>query len=185
MARSAAALCLAALLLCSGALMAAAADAEQAGDTSAVGSGEAAAVAEGAASATPQQRPPFIVLRHQDSWLLEGLAVAFLLTFLVNMLIGRRRNERLALAWTAEVRWDQAFWEVCCLLTAATTCLFADSVVQASDARMCSLGRRTSAAAGCARRRAGPQLCSAGPGGYGGEALVPANDAAEHSVHTS
>lgn len=103
MARSAAALCLAALLLCSGALMAAAADAEQAGDTSAVGSGEAAAVAEGAASATPQQRPPFIVLRHQDSWLLEGLAVAFLLTFLVNMLIGRRRNERLALAWTAEL----------------------------------------------------------------------------------
>lgn len=105
MARTAAALCLAALLLCSSALMAAAAEAEQAGDTPGVASGEAAAVAEGAASATPQQRPPFIVLRHQDNWLLEGLAVAFLLTFLVNMLVGRRRNERLALAWTAEVRW--------------------------------------------------------------------------------
>ncbi|KAI7840816.1 hypothetical protein COHA_005462 [Chlorella ohadii] len=38
-----------------------------------------------------------------DSWLLEIVALSFLLAFLVNLVIGRRRNERLALAWTAEL----------------------------------------------------------------------------------
>ena len=108
MARCLAALCLAALLVCSGAMAVAAEAAAQAGDTPGVGSGEAAAAAEAgtpAASATQvRERPPFIVLRPQDSWVLEGVAVAFLLAFLVNLVIGRRRNERLALAWTAEVR---------------------------------------------------------------------------------
>jgi hypothetical protein len=93
---------LAALLLCGG-VVAVAAEAAQAGDNPEAGSGEAAAAAEGGSPDPAKQRPPFIVLRHQDSWVLEGAAIAFLLAFLVNMLIGRRRNERLALAWTAEL----------------------------------------------------------------------------------
>lgn len=114
--RSAAAACLAALLLCSMVLGATAEAATQAGDTPAGSGGEVPAAAESgaaAASTLKQQRPPFIVLRHQDSWVLEGAAIAFLLAFLVNMLIGRRRNEKLALAWTAEVRGQRVVGPVC------------------------------------------------------------------------
>ncbi len=125
MARCAAALCLAALLLCSGAMAVAAEAAAQAGDTPGGSGGEAAAAAEAgtpAAAATQvRERPPFIVLRPQDSWLLEIVALSFLLAFLVNLVIGRRRNERLALAWTAEVRsWYDA-GGACLQSTSATT----------------------------------------------------------------
>jgi hypothetical protein len=49
-------------------------------------------------------RQPFVQLRHQDSWLYEACALAFLSAFLANFLWGRNRNERLAVAWTEEVR---------------------------------------------------------------------------------
>lgn len=102
-----AALALAALFLCSASLGVAAEAEEQAGDTLASGGGgEAVAPADDAAagSPAPAKRPAFIALRHQDSWVLEGLALALLATFLVNLYFGRKRNEQLALAWTAEVR---------------------------------------------------------------------------------
>lgn len=73
-----------ALMLC-GVALAAAADV---GDTAAAADGEAAGGASGdGAVAEPagagKQRQPFVVFVHQDSWVLEGCAVAFLLTFLV------------------------------------------------------------------------------------------------------
>lgn len=98
-------LLLLALLLCGLAASARAQDGEQPSDGIADAAADAAA-ADGAAKPR-RQRPPFI-LRQQDSWVMEGCAVAVLLVFLVNVFIGRRRNERLALAWTSEVRRRQA-----------------------------------------------------------------------------
>lgn len=118
------ALCLAGLLLCSAAMQAAAEADAQAGDTLAGSGGEAAAPAEGGAAASPTKRPAFIALRNQDSWVLEGLALALLAAFLVNLYFGRKRNEQLALAWTAEVRW----------LAAATACCSAVLAMQKAAA---------------------------------------------------
>ncbi|KAL4424643.1 hypothetical protein ABPG77_002261 [Micractinium sp. CCAP 211/92] len=60
-----------------------------------------------AAASAPVQaatrRAPVIQLRPQDSWVVELCALAFLATFLVNLFVGRRRNEQLALAWTTQL----------------------------------------------------------------------------------
>ena len=58
------------------------------------------AAGDGAAAAAKQ---PIIQLRPQDSWLMEICALSFIAAFLVNMYVGRRRNEALALVWTIEV----------------------------------------------------------------------------------
>lgn len=91
-----------AMLLCAGLLIPGARAQEDDGDADpqAAGGDGAGSVPAGAGSAP---RPPFVQLKEQDSWVLEGCAVAFLLAFLVNLAVGRGRNERLAVAWTTEV----------------------------------------------------------------------------------
>lgn len=64
---------------------------------------EGASTAAAAAEPAAPRRPPVIQLRPQDSWVVEICALAFLAAFLVNLFVGRRRNEQLALAWTTEV----------------------------------------------------------------------------------
>lgn len=53
--------------------------------------------------AAAKQRQPFVLLKPQDSWVLEICAIAFLAALLINMAVGRSRNEKLAVAWTTEV----------------------------------------------------------------------------------
>ncbi|EFN56107.1 hypothetical protein CHLNCDRAFT_51730 [Chlorella variabilis] len=91
-----------AMLLCAGLLIPGARAQEDDGDADpqAAGGDGAGSVPAGAGSAP---RPPFVQLKEQDSWVLEGCAVAFLLAFLVNLAVGRGRNERLAVAWTTEL----------------------------------------------------------------------------------
>lgn len=64
---------------------------------------EGASTAAAAAEPAAPRRPPVIQLRPQDSWVVEICALAFLAAFLVNLFVGRRRNEQLALAWTTEL----------------------------------------------------------------------------------
>lgn len=78
--------------------------------------GIAEAAAEVPAGGGAAKRQPFVQLKPQDSWLLELCAVAFLAAFLVNMMVGRSRNEKLAVAWTTEVR--------CCLRDDRSTASF-------------------------------------------------------------
>ena len=101
-----------ACLLCVAAVLASADATPASADTGSDAAATAAAAAAASGDAAQaqeqqqqqQQRPPFIVLKPQDSWLLEGCAVALLLTFVANLWLGRRANERLALYWTSEVR---------------------------------------------------------------------------------
>jgi hypothetical protein len=109
MAKRAPALCLLALLLgagiCCDALAAAGSDDATFEDILAA---DDASLLGGNAAQTPPSKPvarmPFIQLKPQDSWTLEICTLAFLLAFLANIFIGRRRNEALAVAWTTEVR---------------------------------------------------------------------------------
>lgn len=64
---------------------------------------EGSTAADAAVPAAPR-RPPMIQFRPQDNWVMESCALAFLAILLINLFIGRRRNERLALRWTTEVR---------------------------------------------------------------------------------
>ncbi|KAI3426128.1 hypothetical protein D9Q98_008507 [Chlorella vulgaris] len=108
MAKRTPALCLLALLLgagiCCDALAASGSDDATFEDILAA---DDASLLGGNAAQTPPSKPvarmPFIQLKPQDSWTLEICTVAFLLAFLANIFIGRRRNEALAVAWTTEL----------------------------------------------------------------------------------
>ena len=97
--------CVVALLLC-GAL-AAPARAQSADELPDIAAGVDEAVGavseESPAATAAAAARSFFELRAQSSWVPELCALAFMGAFLINMYVGRARNERLALAWTSEV----------------------------------------------------------------------------------
>lgn len=105
--------CLLVALLC-GALAAPARaqSADELPDIGAGGDGAVGVVSEESPVATAAAAAhSFFELRAQSSWVPELCALAFMGAFLINIYIGRARNERLALAWTSEVRCG-AVWGV-------------------------------------------------------------------------